>query len=103
MSGTGAPDDGAGNVRVRHDTAAARFEILVDDVVAGYADHQDRTDGVRVFPHAVVATEFGGRGLAGRLIAEALRVTSEEGLNVLPACSFVDRYIQKNPGSATLA
>lgn len=101
MSGT--DEVGSEDVRIRRDTVASRFEILVDDVVAGYADYQDGTDGVRTFPHTVVATEFGGRGLAGQLIGEALRATSEEGLKVRPTCSFVDRYIQKNPDSAVLA
>ena len=92
----------AGSVQVRRDLAAGRFEILVDDVVAGYADFAD-ADGVRTFPHTVVASEFGGRGLAGRMVEEALRVTHEEGLRVRPACSFVQRYIEKNPESAELA
>ncbi|MFN3601072.1 MAG: GNAT family N-acetyltransferase [Dietzia sp.] len=90
------------DVQVRRNTAAGRFEILVDDVVAGFADYGD-ADGVRTFPHTVVDPDFGGRGLAGRMIAEALQVTREEGLRVRPNCSFVERYIQKNPDSAELA
>lgn len=91
------------NVRVRRDAVAGRFEILVDDVVAGYADYSDSTDGVREFPHTVVASEFGGRGLAGTLVGEALRVTGDEGLRVRPSCSFVAGYINKHPGSAEVA
>ena len=105
MSGGNASDE---NVRVRNDQVAARFEILVDDVVAGYADYQDEPasgadPGVRTFPHTVVDPEFGGRGLAGRMIGEALQATREDGLRVRPACSFVARYVEKNPGSADLA
>lgn len=105
MSGGNASDE---NVRVRNDQVAARFEILVDDVVAGYADYQDEPasgadPGVRTFPHTVVDPEFGGRGLAGRMIGEALQATREDGLRVRPACSFVARYVEKNPGTADLA
>lgn len=105
MSGGNAADE---NVRVRNDQVAARFEILVDDVVAGYADYQDEPasgadPGVRTFPHTVVDPEFGGRGLAGRMIGEALQATREDGLRVRPACSFVARYVEKNPGTADLA
>ena len=105
MSGGNASDE---NVRVRNDQVAARFEILVDDVVAGYADYQDEPasgadPGVRTFPHTVVDPEFGGRGLAGRMIGEALQATREGGLRVRPACSFVARYVEKNPGTADLA
>ena len=91
------------NVQVRRDTAAGRFEILVDDVVAGFADYSDGTDGVREFPHTVVASEFGGRGLAGTLVGEALQVTREEGLRVRPSCSFVAGYIQTHPEAAVIA
>ena len=98
----------AENIRVRDDRVAARFEILVDDVVAGYADYQDEPasgadPGVRTFPHTVVDPEFGGRGLAGRMIGEALQATREDGLRVRPACSFVARYVEKNPDAADLA
>lgn len=89
-------------VEVRRDAAAGRYEILVDGVVAGFADYGD-TDGVRTFPHTVVASEYGGRGLAGRMIEHALAETKSEGLRVRPSCSFVARYIEKNPESADLA
>ncbi|UVE96738.1 GNAT family N-acetyltransferase [Dietzia sp. B32] len=92
-----------GNVQVRRDSVAGRFEILVDDVVAGYADYSDGTDGVREFPHTVVASEFGGRGLAGELVGEALRVTRDENLRVRPTCSFVAGYLEKHPEAADVA
>lgn len=115
MSAGGAigADATSEDIRVRRDAAAGRFEILVDNVVAGVADYGDETSdprpghdrpaGVRTFPHTVVAADYGGRGLAGKLIGEALRVTREEGFSVRPSCSFVARYIEKNPGSADLA
>ena len=104
MSGSDTTED----IRVRDDQVAGRFEILVDDVVAGYADYQDEVGsggaaGVRTFPHTVVDPEFGGRGLAGRMIGEALQVTKDEGLRVRPACSFVARYVEKNPDAAEIA
>lgn len=93
----------AENIRVRRDAVAGRFEILVDDVVAGFTDYEDDTNGVRTFPHTVVDPEFGGRGLAGTMIGEALSATRKEGLTVRPECSFVARYIDKHPDSADLA
>lgn len=89
-------------VEVRRDAAAGRYEIVVDGVLAGFADYSD-ADGVRTFPHTVVAPEFGGRGLAGRMIGHALEETRAEGLRVRPTCSFVARHIEKNPESADLA
>lgn len=104
MSGGNAAED----IRVRDDQVAGRFEILVNDVVAGYADYQDApatggSAGVRTFPHTVVDPEFGGRGLAGRMIGQALRETKDDGLRVRPACSFVAKYVEKNPDAAEIA
>jgi len=99
---------GAEDVRTRHDEVASRFEILVGDVVAGYADYSDEPalrgrSGVRTFTHTVVEPEFGGRGLAGRMISEALQVTRAAGLRVRPQCSFVARYVDRHPEAADLA
>ena len=89
-------------VEIRRDHAAGRFEVVVDGVVAGFADYDDDA-GVRTFPHTVVSTEYGGRGLAGQMIGDALEATRDEGLKVRPSCSYVARYIEKNLGSADLA
>ena len=95
-------------ITVRQDEVASRFEILVGDVVAGYADYRDEPasgdrPGVRAFPHTVVDPEFGGRGLAGRMVGETLVATREDGLRVRPECSFVERYLGKHPDAADLA
>lgn len=81
---------------IENNPAESRFEIHVDGVRAGIADYED-ADGVRTFPHTVVEKEFGGRGLAGHLVRRALDETRGEGLKVRPACSFVEKFIERNP------
>ena len=88
-------------ITVRHDAPASRYEILVGDVLAGFADHRDSGD-VREFPHTVVQPEFGGRGLAGHMIAHALDEARADGMRVKPTCPFVARYIDKHPEYADL-
>lgn len=100
MSGTDASGGAGEQIRVRRDSDAGRFEILVDDVVAGFTEYHDDPGGIRTFPHTVVSSEFGGRGLAGKVVGEALRVTRDEGLRVRPTCEFVQGYIEKNPDAA---
>ena len=108
MSGGGTDTGGDEAVQVRQDEVAGKFEILVGDVVAGFADYHDEPGtggaaGVRTFPHTVVDSEFGGRGLAGTMIGEALAATRRDGMRVNPECTFVAGYITKNPDSAELA
>ncbi|GAA4213203.1 GNAT family N-acetyltransferase [Microbispora amethystogenes] len=83
-------------VEVVADPAASRYEILVDGVVAGFAQYRMR-DGAMVFTHTEVRGEYEGRGLGGHLVGAALDGARTAGLSVVPLCSFVAWYIQRNP------
>ncbi len=70
-------------------------------VVAGLADFQDR-DGSqgpknpeRIFFHTEVGEEYGGRGLASLLIAEALADTTAQGRTIVAVCPFVRGHLEK--------
>lgn len=78
-----------------------RFTIAVEGRAVGLADFHDR-DGRRVFPHTEVQPAFEGRGLATILVGEALKATREAGLRIVPSCSMVARYIDKNPQFADI-
>lgn len=78
---------------------SSRFEIRDDGVLAGFADY--RLQGGRmVFPHTEIDPAFGGRGLAKTLIREALDTARARGLQVVPLCSFVAKFIRDNPDYA---
>lgn len=72
-----------------------RFEIAVDGDAAGRALFVDR-DGRRIFFHTEVGEEYGGQGLAGRLVGHALDVTREEGLRAVPVCPYVERLARRS-------
>lgn len=78
------------------DVAAHRFEVLVDGVVAGYAEYR-RRGGAVAFTHTVVDGAFEGRGLGSVLARGALDAVREEGSAVLPFCPFIRRYVQRHP------
>ncbi|MEV4458255.1 GNAT family N-acetyltransferase [Microbispora sp. NPDC049633] len=84
------------DARVGHNDAASRYEILLDDTLAGFAQYRLR-DGSMVFTHTEVRGEFGGRGLGGMLVGAALDEARAAGLRVVPLCSFVAWYIEKHP------
>lgn len=76
---------------------ACRFELTVDDTVAGYAQYR-LEDGVIAFTHTVVETAFEGRGIGSELASGALDAARERGLAVLPYCAFIRGYIARHPG-----
>jgi uncharacterized protein len=83
-------------VRVEDNPARDRFEIHVDDRLAGFTSY--RVDGpVALFAHTEIDPAFGGRGLGTRLVHGALDGMRERGLGVLPLCSFVRKVVAEEP------
>ena len=81
---------------VQDNAAESRFEILVDQRLAGYVDY--RKDGDEyALPHTRVYPEFGGRGIGSQLIVGTLDAIAERGGTVLPFCPFVPKVIRDHP------
>ncbi len=78
-----------------------RFEISVDEDVAGFAQFIDR-DGQRIFFHTEIDPQFGGRGLAGIVVGHALDATREDGLRAVPVCPFVKKYVERHSDYADI-
>lgn len=74
----------------------SRFEITIDDELAGYVDYRRHGDEYAL-PHTRVLPHFEGRGVGGQLIVGALTEISERGGTVLPYCPFVPKVIRDNP------
>ncbi|MBW0103846.1 GNAT family N-acetyltransferase [Pseudonocardia sp. KRD291] len=79
-------------IALRHAPDRSRYEIDVDAEPAGFAAYLDR-DGRRIFFHTVVEERFGGRGLAGKLVAHALADTRGAGLRIVAMCPYVAKYV----------
>jgi predicted GNAT family acetyltransferase len=88
------PDDEA-QVTVRDAPDKKRYEILVEDQVAGFTVYRPRGE-VYTFSHTEVDEAFAGRGLASVLIKFALDDMRARGIAVLPDCPFVRRYISRH-------
>ena len=84
-----------GEIAVRHNVGASRFEALVD----GYLSVVDYTfDGEEVvFTHTFVPPELRGRGLAEKLVRAALAWATVEKRRIVPACSYVDTFVRRHP------
>jgi predicted GNAT family acetyltransferase len=83
------------SVVVKHNPAAHRFAAEVDGhlAVAEYALEGDRV----VFTHTFVPPELRGRGIAEKLVRPALAWARAEQRRVVPACSYVALFIERNP------
>ncbi len=82
-------------VDVAKSAERGRFEITVDGQLAGFLVYSDEA-AERSLPHTEIDDAFQGRGLASRLIHDALEITKSEGLAVLPYCPAVRNYLRKH-------
>jgi predicted GNAT family acetyltransferase len=73
----------------------SRYEISADGKPAGFTQYERRGDAI-AFLHTEIDPEYGGKGLAGRLIGHALDDVREQRLAVLPYCPFVRSFIAKH-------
>jgi predicted GNAT family acetyltransferase len=88
-------------ISTRDNPDAGRFEILVGDEVAGFAEYSV-ADGVATMPHTVVDDAYDGQGLGSRLARFALDTVRERELEVRPLCPFIRSYIERHQEYADL-
>ncbi|WP_292834235.1 GNAT family N-acetyltransferase [Microbacterium sp.] len=70
-----------------------RYEIHLDDTVAGFTEFEADDHGRLAFPHTEVDPAFGGRGLGGTLVGQAMADVAARGETVVPVCPFVVKYL----------
>lgn len=80
---------------VRHVDARHRYEILSDEVSAGFTAYRDR-DEQRVFFHTEIDDAFAGRGLASVLVREALSHARDAGKRIVPVCPYVAKFLTRH-------
>lgn len=82
-------------LNIAHDTLNGRFSASVDGhgLELDYLQQGEQL----IFTHTGTAPELRGRGLAGRLVEHALQWAAPQGLQLVPACSYVAAYLQRYP------
>jgi hypothetical protein len=81
---------------VRDNPDEARYEIYEDGTLAAITAY--RLHGqVADFVHTETFDGFSGRGLAGKLVGEALDDVRTRGWQVRPFCPYVRAFIAKHP------
>lgn len=84
----------AETIPVRHNPTAHRYEAVVDGFlsVCDYEVVEDRM----IFTHTLVPPELRGRGIAEQLVRTALADARTAGRKVVPACSYVAKFIERH-------
>ncbi|MFT4137282.1 GNAT family N-acetyltransferase [Microbacterium sp.] len=73
-----------------------RYEIHLDDLLAGYLDYYVDARGRLVIHHTLIDHAFEGRGLGTVLAAGTAADLAERGETVVPTCPFFTRYLKSH-------
>jgi uncharacterized protein len=76
-------------------TALSRFEYDVEGRAA-FINYR-RAGNVVSLTHAEVPTELEGRGVGSFMVRGTLDLIRGRGEKVIPACSFVEAFVQRHP------
>lgn len=88
--------EASGDVQVTKDEVRSRYEAHIDGELAGWSEYDVR-GGAVVFPHTVTLPAFGGQGVASEVARVSLDDAREQGLRVVPVCSFYVDYLRRHP------
>lgn len=78
-----------------------RFELAIDGKVA-LLTYEKRGQDLLVFTHTFVPEELRGQNLAALLTKAALDDARRQGKKVVPQCSYVATYLERNKEYADL-
>ncbi|MGY0004946.1 GNAT family N-acetyltransferase [Micromonospora sp. I033] len=86
---------------VEDNPAKHRFEILVDDALAGFTAYEPRGE-VLVFTHTEVDDRYRNMGVGSALVKGTLDQIRERGGRIETECRFMASFIQRHPDYADL-
>ncbi|PPK92414.1 hypothetical protein CLV92_11415 [Kineococcus xinjiangensis] len=87
------------DVTVTHQEDRHRYEAHADGAVVGVLDYRPAGDppgSIAVFTHTGVPPQHEGRGIAARLVREALDDMRRQDRRIVPACSYVAAWVQRH-------
>ncbi|MDG4798612.1 GNAT family N-acetyltransferase [Micromonospora sp. WMMD1082] len=86
---------------VEENPAKHRYEILVDDALAGFVAYLPRGE-VLVFTHTEVDPAFQNMGVGAALMRGTLDQVRAQGQRLVPQCPFMAAFIERHPEYADL-
>jgi predicted GNAT family acetyltransferase len=95
------PSVPTGDPAVSNNLGAQRYEIRIDDRLAGFAAYVT-ANGKIVFTHTEIEPAFEGQGIGSRLAKAALDDARTHHEAVRPQCPFISAYIERHSEYADL-
>ncbi len=78
-----------------HDAPRGRYVAQLEDGLEAVLVYRD-ADGVRMIEHTGTPAALRGKGVAGRLTAQAMDDARQEGMRVFPQCSYALAWLKRH-------
>ncbi|HTN61099.1 MAG TPA: GNAT family N-acetyltransferase [Devosia sp.] len=79
-----------------------RYVVNLAPGVEAEMTYRKLASGVMSIDHTGVPPEFGGRGIAAKLVNAAISDARSEGFKIEPICSYVEAQFRRHPDWADL-
>lgn len=81
---------------LRHDPTRQRYAFDLGGGEQAVIDYE-RTGNTLHLVHTWVPPRFEGQGIAAELTEAALGEIRAQGLQIVPECSYIERYVERHP------
>lgn len=81
--------------KIKHDKKNHKFTITIDDSESYLSYRMQGKEAIN-FYSTYVPRELRGKGIAAQLVEEGLQFAVKNNLRVIPSCSYVSIYIERN-------
>jgi predicted GNAT family acetyltransferase len=81
---------------IQENPEQSRYELVVDDTVAGVVEYVEKEDHVEL-THTEVDPSHEGEGLGSQLARAVLDSLRNDNRAMVPSCPFIRSYIQRHP------
>ncbi len=75
----------------------SRFVVKVDGQEAGFLSYEAAGEQTWTLVSTEVDPTYRGQGLAGQLVADAVRVARTEGIRLRPLCPYTVSWFERHP------
>ena len=82
-------------MEIKHDITNQRFYTMVEGREA-YLQYLIVDKNVLNYYKTYVPNELRGKSIAGKIVEAALNYARENNLKIIPSCSYVDIFIERN-------
>lgn len=83
-------------LRLDHEEDRGRYSLWHGSTYVGFIGYH-REDDVATIQHTIVNEEFGRRGYARALVTMVLDEFRDQGVKIIPECSYVQDYLHRYP------